>query len=742
MTKWSRRRKPPASARLHTSPSFPSSTPLQPITHINMSALPDFSQHWDKPPSGDEAPDGRPRKKRRKYIAKACNECKRRKIKCNGQTPCGRCGRQDIECIYVENANCDLPNEQENFERLFDQMKAMQDQITMLSASVRSIASAEQSPVGLSTTGSHGLLPAQRSVRRVSTVKETPFQGPTTSAFSFDLAKSSLQQRGIVERMEVGDEGDMTQEPSPLASPSARNGSVDTQHTLDPLWALPKAEALRLCSVYEEEMGIMYPVLELPELLEQVELLYNPKDRTLGSSLQSDGRRELDREDVHILRLVFACALTAEGNGRSDQAISLFDSVREVQDDCVWGPPEIKSIIFLTLVSIFYFQNDEETLAWRTIGIVERMCLEKGLHRRESLNQPAIVAAGREKALRLFWSIYILDMRWSFGTGMPFALEDTDIDPWLPEPAEKTPYLRVMIRYSRIAAKVWKFISAFNNTNEIRKDEMNYLDWQVLRWANAIPDPLRLETSKTMEPGTSTDESRSLRRLRALLYLRANQLRMLIHRPVLHTAAHIMRYPGESETVVELAKDTIRFITRLNDTSDIYQLQQVAFNWFLVSALAVLFLAVAQAPTQFSGSCKEEFFWALELVKGFSAQSYISRRLWKSIRSLRKLGPQLGLGAQKKRLDDHTGVDHGKPDSNASPALAPTASTQSHTPQDGAQMTQELMEWFEAVGNLEDQILGMGAGPVPEGGPYQQMPNGGFVFDYGEELSSVMKDCF
>lgn len=41
------------------------------------------------------------------------NECKRRKIKCNGQTPCGRCGRQDIECIYVENANCDLPNEQE-----------------------------------------------------------------------------------------------------------------------------------------------------------------------------------------------------------------------------------------------------------------------------------------------------------------------------------------------------------------------------------------------------------------------------------------------------------------------------------------------------------------------------------------------------------------------------------------------------------------------------------------------------
>jgi hypothetical protein len=385
---------------------------------------------------------------------------------------------------------------------------------------------------------------------------------------------------------------------------------------------------------------------------------------------------------------------------------------------------------------------DEETLAWRTIGIVERMCLEKGLHRRETLDLPAIMAAGKERVLRLFWSIYILDMRWSFGTGMPFSLEDTDIDPWLPEPAEKTPYLRVMIRYSRIAAKVWKFISAFNNTNEIKKDEMNYLDWQVLSWVHAIPYSLRLDNPSSAESASPTDGSRSLRRLRTLLYLRANQLRMLIHRPVLHTAAHIVRYPAESETVVEIAKDTIRFITRLNETSDIYQLQQVAFNWFLVTALAVLFLAVAQAPTQFSSSCKEEFFWALELVKGFSAQSYISRRLWNSIRSLRKLGPQLGLRVQKHRLEVHAAEGNDALNANASPALAPTVSTHSQTPLDGAQMTQELMEWFEAVGNLEDQIMGMGTGPVPDGGPYQPMPNGGFVCDYGEELSSMMKDCF
>lgn len=298
-----------------------------------------------------------------------------------------------------------------------------------------------------------------------------------------------------------------------------------------------------------------------------------------------------------------------------------------------------------------------------------------------------------------------------------------------------------MIRYSRIAAKVWKLISAFNNTNEARKDEMNFLDWQVQQWMHAVPDSLRLNNPDNLASGTQNGDPRSLRRLRALLYLRANQLRMLIHRPVLHTAGHIARYPAESETVVEIAKDTIRFVTRLNETSDIYQLQQVAFNWFLVSALAVLFLAVSQAPSQFSCSCKEEFYCALELVKGFSTRSYISRRLWKSIRSLRKLGPQLGLGVQKSRPS--AGVtETNLPNSFEPHGPAAVTINPNQPPLDGAQMTQELIEWFEAVGNLEDPVLDVSVGPTQEDTSWQPMPNGSFMFDYGEQLSSVMKDCF
>lgn len=120
---------------------------------------------------------------------------------------------------------------------------------------------------------------------------------------------------------------------------------------------------------------------------------------------------------------------------------------------------------------------------------------------------------------------------------------------------------------------------------------------------------------------------------------------------------------------------------------------------------------------------------ALELVKGFSTQSYISQRLWKSIKSLRKLGPQLGLSHEHQQQQQQHQGDNTLDD-------VPASSTVHTTPLDGTQMTQELMEWFETVGNL-DTLMAMG---IP--GTNTGVEDGLAMLDYGGELSSVMKDCF
>jgi hypothetical protein len=60
------------------------------------------------------------------------------------------------------------------------------------------------------------------------------------------------------------------------------------------------------------------------------------------------------------------------------------------------------------------------------------MILELGLHRRRSLYENYPDPAHRSLAIRVFWCIYVLDRRWSFGTGLSFALIDRDLNP--PEP--------------------------------------------------------------------------------------------------------------------------------------------------------------------------------------------------------------------------------------------------------------------------------------------------------------------
>lgn len=60
--------------------------------------------------------------------------------------------------------------------------------------------------------------------------------------------------------------------------------------------------------------------------------------------------------------------------------------------------------------------------------------MELGLH----LSDPPFATfrspQERELANRLFWCIYCLDRRWSFGTGLPFGIQEEDIDPSLLEP--------------------------------------------------------------------------------------------------------------------------------------------------------------------------------------------------------------------------------------------------------------------------------------------------------------------
>ena len=230
-----------------------------------------------------------------------------------------------------------------------------------------------------------------------------------------------------------------------------------------------------------------------------------------------------------------------------------------------------------------------------------------------------------------------------------------------------------MIDYCAIGSEVWHTIGSdptSSGSNEgITKQEIGFLDYRIMQWHRSLPEHLRYDPPTLGQP-TRDSISPGNHRLRVVLYLRANNMRTHLYRPVLHSATSIVSSRSQAQTVVDVAKDTIRVLTQLNQTSTMYRASQALFNPFLTSALAVLFLAVSHTPALFAEQVREEFYMALELVRGMSRGSWLSKRLWKTIRVLKEVGPKLGLMTREPRKSHEIQHRTDKEDSSRSAALA------------------------------------------------------------------------
>jgi hypothetical protein len=79
------------------------------------------------------------------------NECKRRKIKCNGQTPCQRCGNLNLDCQYAPNC-CNNFKESEYVSWIHLKLRKVTDHSTVSSNRCQRISQLSSSKSTISTT--------------------------------------------------------------------------------------------------------------------------------------------------------------------------------------------------------------------------------------------------------------------------------------------------------------------------------------------------------------------------------------------------------------------------------------------------------------------------------------------------------------------------------------------------------------------------------------------------------------
>ena len=243
-------------------------------------------------------------------------------------------------------------------------IRSLQEQVDNLYSTINMLRNT-QATVGMSyhRNGSHPPQPylAQSSPKTVyqgsmpssqSREKHLRFQGPTSTAFNFNVAHSSLQNMGIT-GAKISDDLGVTADGSLYKSSVQRRslpGTVMVPPSDDPLWRVGKDEAIRLCQVYEEEIGLMLPMLDLEKIIKKTNLLYS-----LDSTSQPDLANHLssivslDADDMNILKMILATSLTLEGSGESELGKMLFESIRGACEIRLWDPIDIKGLILLVI---------------------------------------------------------------------------------------------------------------------------------------------------------------------------------------------------------------------------------------------------------------------------------------------------------------------------------------------------------------------------------------------------------
>lgn len=184
------------------------------------------------------------------------------------------------------------------------------------------------------------------------------FRGPTSSAFSFDVAKSSLQTMGITQPEDTMHEEFTTRDGTPVGSPLPRApSSIPLHPSKDPLWNINRDDAIRLCRVYEEEVGLMYPFLDIEKIIRQVNLLFTFLEAATRTGLTrraTPGPDSLSDDETNILKMILSVSLLVEGGGRSDLGKRLFESVRPTVEMRLWQPADMNTLKLVSLVVSCY----------------------------------------------------------------------------------------------------------------------------------------------------------------------------------------------------------------------------------------------------------------------------------------------------------------------------------------------------------------------------------------------------
>ncbi|KAF9008701.1 fungal-specific transcription factor domain-containing protein [Cyathus striatus] len=489
----------------------------------------------------------RPIQLQRRRVWRACESCRRKKIKCDGCEPtCSQCATSGSQCTWLQTKDRaalsrhyvqELEARLLHMESLFSQLAPVLEQ---LGPQVNSAAPALASLVAANASGDKPS-PSPSTLRTIA--PKQPSSEPSTPIKPEDDVSDSFGQLALDEYGHmrwIGGSSTMsliqsfralTSSPLHRISPAeedphAPGPSVNKLYFpaavfFGKIHALPGPEEVeypardladKLVDAYFSRLHYLMPVIDKPLFMRQYKtLMDNTHDPRVARSQTAF---------LSLVFAVFACAanlvddsrLSASGRHDDGGMGMVYYERALILQYISHASIQVSHVQCFILLSSFLCSVNCLPQAWILIGQAVRAGQDLGLHR--SPRRLLITSIEKEMRRKIWWGVYILDRMLALALGRPLGVNDSDCDVEMPievddeylpdyfsgaqmtqRPAPLMTGSIALIRLYEIAGRVLREVYALDTCKDHLEPEkkadlqrtVESLDNELTQWLDELP---------------------------------------------------------------------------------------------------------------------------------------------------------------------------------------------------------------------------------------------------------------
>ncbi|KAL7914114.1 hypothetical protein GGI35DRAFT_235735 [Trichoderma velutinum] len=578
--------------------------------------------------SGDQPPVTLTRGKRSNT---ACIRCRERKVKCSGSLPCQNCSSRSVECAFDPEDKKVVVS-----ERFLNELKRSSSYLPHTSPSHtskrRRVRSYSRGDYGIQDVETSGIDDSAEICNPLATtpskvIEDTEgrrrFLGPSSTWAYIQQAMSILQHcvkdQPSPQLPAISDGGAFV-----LNWPSTSQATPITPLTTDQLPSL--GYSLYLTETVKFYLGPMYHLYDEDIFRQQLHDFY-----VMGPWVEPPRSSRLwFIQYLLIMALGKALILPASSDKRPTGCDYVLRAIELLPDVHVYYTDSILSVEILCCLSLYLQSIDHRNAAYNYIGQALRIALSQGFHR--ELTGASLTVKEIHRHRRAWWTLYILDKRFSSLMGAPNSIQDDEITVLLPEPGHDQGDYQLFglhVRLSRLLADVLRTV--YTVTGRLKSTYVRDAQ-KVLRKTAAVGKEFRQDCDFT---GMGTAP---ISRASATLMLYYHQCIILTTRPLLLSLIHSILtksglYPrrGEARVLAKPVKvllDTC-YSSALVSLDVLVALQrQNLLEAFLPFDLdctisAAISLALIQAIPATSHNCNLSIHSALDILDSMVMRGYV-----------------------------------------------------------------------------------------------------------------------